>query len=513
LTSDSGARDPLEVRVTGGIVRGRSDGRTRSWLGVPYARAPVGPLRFRAPQPAERWDGVRAATRFGRVAPQAFRGQFFGAAPGIPTGEDCLTINVMAPEGKGPAERLPVMVWIHAGGYSVGSSRTFSGRGGAFVRSGRVVFVSFNYRVGAFGYLDFSRYGTAERPIDGNLGPRDQLAALRWVRDNIAAFGGDPDDVTVFGESAGANAVVALLAMPAATGLFARAIAQSPPSSAYYSPELAGRWAEEFVEILRRERGRTGSASALELLTTARARELVAAATTLQVRSPAAYPGTFPLAPVIDGDLLPEAPLDAIRAGRGQPVPLIVGSMRREGALFRGRLDILPRSADRMQAVFDRAPVDARGPMREVYPGLPARRAALDFAGDYGFWFPSVRTADLQSDNAPVHAYRFDAAPRLLRLAGLDATHALEIPVLFAPGRRPFIAAMSLLGGGAAFLAAGARMRGHWLDFATTGRVTDAWPAYTREDRSTLIFGAEDRIESDPRGADRAVWERFLPQR
>ena len=521
MTTDSTARTQPEIRVAAGVVRGRREADHISWLGIPYARAPIGDLRFRAPLPAEPWVGVLDATRYGKVAPQAYRGQFRGAGPGVPSGEDCLTVNVTVPvDPKGPAGPLPVMVLIHAGGYSAGSSQTFTGRGDGFVRSGRVVFVSFNYRLGALGYLDFTRYASDDRPIESNLGPRDQLAALQWVHDNIAAFGGDPDNVTVFGESAGASAVTALLAMPAAEGLFARAIAQSPPAAAYYPPSLAAEWAEEFVEILRHQVGdpadrnrhaSRSSAPALELLTTTPATELVTAAVTLQIRTPADYPGTFCLAPVIDGGLLPEAPLAAIRGGRGLRVPLIVGSTEREGALFRGKMDILPRSPARLRTVFAQAPAEARRPMRDAYPGLPARRPAVDFAGDYGFWFPSVRMADHQAAVAPVHAYRFDAAPRLLRIAGLDATHAVEVPVLFDQGESPLVRAMSLLGGGGPFVAAGTRMREHWLDFATTGTVSESWPEYTREERMTLIIGETDRVEADPRGAKRAVWERFLP--
>ena len=521
MTTDSVATRPLEIRVAGGVVRGLRGPDRVSWLGIPYARAPIGDLRFRAPQPVEPWEGVRDATRYGTVATQALRGQFPGVGPGIPSGEDCLNLNVTVPlDPEGPPGRLPVMVWIHGGGYSAGSSRSFTGRGDGFVHSGRVVFVSLNYRLSALGYLDFTRYATDDRPIESNLGLRDQLAALQWVHEHIAAFGGDPTNVTVFGESAGANAVAALMAMPAAEGLFARAIAQSPPASAFYSPGLAGAWAEEFVEILRQQVGdptdrnrhadRSG-APALELLTGTSASDLVTACVTLQIRTPGNHPGTFCLAPVVDGDLLPEAPLAAMRAGRGRRVPLIVGTNEREGALFRGKLDILPRSPARMRALFEAAPPEARHRMRDAYPGLPARRPAVDFAGDFGFWFPSVRMADHQSAVAPVHAYRFDAAPRLLRLAGLDATHAVEVPVLFDQGESPLVRAMSFLGGGGPFVAAGARMREHWLTFATTGAVDDAWPEYTPADRRTLIIDDTDRVESDPRGSKRAVWERFLP--
>ena len=148
-------------------------------------------------------------------------------------------------------ENLPVMVFIHGGGYSSGSSRDFSGQGEGFVRSGRVVYVSFNYRLGALGYLDFTRYSSGLRPFESNLGLRDQVALLGWVRENIGAFGGDAARVTVFGESAGGNAVTTLMATPSARGLFAGAIAQSPPPDAVYPPELTARWAAEYIAILR----------------------------------------------------------------------------------------------------------------------------------------------------------------------------------------------------------------------------------------------------------------------
>ena len=213
-------------------------------------------LRFRMPRRVVPWQGARDAALFGLAAAQAYKGQFTGVGPDVPSGEDCLTINVVAPSSAPTGvPALPVMVFIHGGGYSTGSSRDFSGQGGNFVRTGKVIYVSFNYRLGALGYLDFSRYSTRRRPIDSNLGLRDQIAALRWVRRNIRAFGGDPDRVTVLGESAGANAVTTLMAIPSARGLFARAIAQSAPPNAVYSRAEAAAWAEEFVEILRARTG------------------------------------------------------------------------------------------------------------------------------------------------------------------------------------------------------------------------------------------------------------------
>ncbi|PJJ65659.1 carboxylesterase/lipase family protein [Compostimonas suwonensis] len=509
----------LDVRVSGGVVRGVREGAVRAWRGIPYAAPPIGPLRFRSPRAVEAWTGIRDGAHFGTIATQTYRGQLRRVGPGAASGEDCLTVNVLTAAEHGcergarhrrPHRGLPVMVFIHGGGYSNGSSQDFSGQGEGFARSGEVVYVSFNYRLGALGYLDFTRYSTADRPIESNLGLRDQLAALRWVRRNIRAFGGDPHSVTVFGESAGGNAVTTLMAMPSARGLFSRAIAQSSPADAVYSPELAARWAEEFVEILRPGASHTADAAA-SAITSADAAQLVTASLALQARTPDSYPGTFCLAPVVDGVLLPERPMDAFRAGRAHRVPLIIGTNDREGSIFRGRIDIIPRSSGRIRALFQRAPAPSRAPMRDAYPGLPARHAAADFGGDYAFWYPSVKVAEFHARFAPVHAYRFDIAPRLMHIVGLDATHGIEMFALSDRTDEPIVRAMGVLGGREPFSQAGERMRQHWLRFARSGAPDAGWPGYTGAERATLIIDELDRVETDPRMQRRLAWESFLP--
>ncbi|MGY4859120.1 carboxylesterase/lipase family protein [Cryobacterium sp. AP23] len=506
---------PLEVRVTGGLVRGsRPDDGVQTWRGIPYAAPPVGRMRFRAPQPVIPWAGVRDATAYGPVAPQDRGTQFKGVSRRTRMGEDCLTLNVQRPAAVPHAANLPVMVFIHGGGYTAGASQDFTERSQAIVRSGQTIYVALNYRLGALGYLDFSRFSTRTRTFESNLGLRDQVAALEWVQENIRSFGGDPANVTVIGESAGGNAVVTLLATPAAAGLFARAIAQSPPSNAAYSPALAGRWASEFVEVLRQDGAPElagGRRPAAELLDTAPWPALVRAALVLQRRTPDVDPGTFCMAPVVDGDFLPERPLDAFRQGHAQPVPLIIGTNDREGSLFRGRIDILPRSITRIQSLFDGAPPDSHEGMRVVYSALPALRAEMDFGADYAFWFPSVQVAELHSRSAPVYLYRFDLAPRLLRVLGYDATHGLELLALSTSRSDRQLRRLTALGGRESFLRTGDRMRAHWLRFAATGLTGPEWPVYTEGERLTLIFDEEDRVESDPRGDRRLAWLQFLP--
>lgn len=514
----------MKAEVTGGQIEGVVRRGLRMWRGIPYAAPPVGELRFRAPAPVVPWSGIRPAHDFGPVAPQDRNGQFLGPSSNVPMSEDCLTLNVMAPLAPPehphpghphPGHPLPVMVFIHGGAYSVGSSREIRKQGEGFVRTGGVVFVTLNYRLGALGYLDFTSFSTPERAFESNLGLRDQVAALEWVRDNIAAFGGDPANVTLFGESAGANAVTTLMTVPSARGLFVRAIAQSSPPNAIYPADVTAEWAREYVELLSEavDNSSTDSTSpedAGELLVSAGVDALVAATTRMQLLAPDRAPGTIPLCPVIDGDFLPERPLDAFKFGRAHPVPLIIGTNDREGSLFRGRLDILATTPPRIRAIFARTKKKARKALKAQYPGLPDRRAAADFGGDYAFWFPTVKVAERHCLFAPVYFYRFDIAPRLVRLAGFDATHGLELFALFDRMDGAFGRAIGLLGGRGAFKRAGVRMQRHWFDFAHTGRVS-GWPLYTLEERATLVIDTEDRVESDPRRERRLAWQAFVP--
>jgi para-nitrobenzyl esterase len=499
------------VTVASGDVQGMQLGTNFAWRGIPYAAAPEGELRFRAPQPAQSWSGIRRAWDWGNVATQAYRGQFKGVGPGVPSGEDCLNLNILRPaDADIPSQGLPVLVFVHGGGYAAGSSRDDFNQGDAFLRTNDVVFVNFNYRLSALGYLHFGSFSTPERQFDDNLGLRDQVAALEWVRDNIHAFGGDPDNVTLFGESAGGNAVTTLFATPAAEGLFARGIVESSPANSVFGRELADKWAREFVEILGESHP---DRTPVQLLTESSATDLVTAAVTLQIRTPDADPGTFCLAPVVDGVFLPEHPMAAFEAGRAHRVPLIIGTNDREGSLFRGRIDILPRSTSRIRAILKRGSRGARQLLRAAYPDLPSQRATADFAGDFGFWYPSMKIAEFHSHFAPTYAYRFDLAPRLLRVVGLDATHGLELLALVDPKDAPLMRAITALGGRGPFTRAGSRMRNYWLAFAEAGQLPESWPAYDAVDRKTLVFDFSDRIESDPRQQKREAWDEYFVAR
>ena len=454
-----------EVKTTGGVVRGITDHGVHSWRGIPYAAAPVGDLRLREPHPVVPWEGVRDGSRFGPVPIQERIGEFIGAGRHTPMSEDALTLNVSAPTTPSDTPR-PVMVWFYGGAFVVGASSAPTYRGYDFVRRGDVVYVSVNYRLGALGYLDFSAYGTPARPIGSNLGLRDQIAALEWVRDNIAAFGGDPDQVTIFGESAGAISVTTLMATPSARGLFHRAIAESPAPGMVFGQERARAWAAGFVTALGADD------DPLTGLTTATGEQLLAAARVLRDHL-GDQPGTIPTAPVVDGDLLPEPPLDAFEAGRAADIPLIIGTNDTEGRLFelpRMRMDVLV-SEERAAKMFALTQPELREQVLAAYEGRPFRK---DLGGDYMFWWPSVRV--MQAHRGPVWAYRYDLTTPVLNLMGVRATHGTELfPVFGVADRARWLTA---LGGRKALRAMQDRVQTDWIHFAHHGTPASFWPEY-----------------------------------
>jgi para-nitrobenzyl esterase len=504
----------LEVRTTAGVVRGVAvrDGSggddLRVWRGIPYAASTAGEGRFRAPRPPQPWAGVRDASAFGPVpAQERSRFNLLGAGRRTAMGEDCLSINVVSPAAPGPPR--PVMVWIYGGAFSRGSSAAPGYAGHALARNGDVVYVSFNYRLGALGFTDVTRYATDERRFDANLGIRDQVAALEWVRDNVAAFGGDPDNVTIFGESAGGISVTTLMAVPAARGLFHRAIAQSPAPAAAYTRERAAGWAAQLVGLLGAE-----EKDAVDALLGASADDLVAASTLLDDWANEVTPGVLCFAPVVDGEFLPVHPLDAAVAGSAHPVPLLIGTNDREGTLFaKWGGNMLPTTPARLARLFASTDPAARDRILAAYPGYPGRAAVADVAGDHAFWWPSMRVADGHAGTAETFVYRFDLAPRLVRLAGLDATHAAEIVLVFGEVDSPPARLQTVAGGRATLRAASARMQAHWVHFARHGVPGPDWPVYDPRRRPTLIFDEVDRVEDGPRAGRRAAWEGFTDYR
>ncbi|MBF6172697.1 carboxylesterase/lipase family protein [Nocardia blacklockiae] len=492
----------IDITTAEGVVRGRRGRRVLRWRSIPYAAPPVDELRFRAPQPVRPWSGVREAVDFGFAAMQHRNGARIGPRHAQPTGEDCLTLNVTAPREPSSTPR-PVLVFIHGGGYVLGTSALGLYSGARLALRGDVIVVSLNYRLGGFGYVDFSEFSTPARPFESNLGLRDQVAALRWVQRNIAAFGGDPGNVTIFGESAGAHAVVSLLATPDAAGLFRRGIAQSAPADWAVTAEEARIFARRCLDNLG-----VAPEDAATALTTLRPNDIRKGVDRAIGQVLWEQPGSFPAAPVVDGDYLPRAPIDACADGSAHPVPLIIGTNRDEATLFQRFDRTLPTTAEQLHTALARCGDDAlEKRVAAAYPGYPGRKAALRMGGDFVFWRPTVALLEGHSKHAPTYAYRFDYAPRAVRLAGFGATHALDLIPVFGGVDTPVGRALTAAGGQRGFRAVQDEFQENWLAFARTGKPLSSWPEYTVQRRSTRIIDDPARVEVDPERSKRLAWE------
>lgn len=492
----------VRARTTTGTVEGFTRNGVNRWRSIPYARPPVGRLRFRAPRPPLPWSGVRHCHGFANCAPQQRRYTLLGVGRYQPMSEDCLTLNVVAPE-RATDQPLPVMVFIHGGGYILGSSATPLYDGAALARRG-CVYVSVNYRLGALGCLDLSSLSTPDNPIDGNLYLRDLVMALQWIRDNIAEFGGDPDKVTIFGESAGAHITATLLAVPAADGLFARAISESPASGMVRSPDTAAEFAARFAHLLgARER------DAAAALMQASPRQLVETQHRLIDQGMESRLGAFPIGPVFGDDCLPLDPVEAMRSGRAHRVPLIVGTNAEEGRLFTRFLKLLPTNQTMIEELLADTEPAARERITAAYPDYPAPSACIQLGGDFAFSSAAWQIAEAHGTHAPTYLYRYDFAPRTLRWSGLGATHATELLAVFDVYRTRFGAVLTAAADRRAALRVSNQVQRRWRSFSHSGVPGDDWPAYTVSDRAVMVFDRKSRVEFDPHPHRRIAWDGF----
>jgi para-nitrobenzyl esterase len=492
------------VRVTtaSGTVEGFTRDGVHRWRSIPYARPPVGALRFRAPQPAQPWRGVRYCHGFTKCAPQERRYTIVGVGKYQPMGEDCLTLNVVTPEAP-ESESLPVMVFVHGGGYIMGSSATPIYDGVGLARRG-CVYVSVNYRLGALGCLDLSSLSTADVTLESNLFLRDLVSALRWVQQNIAAFGGDPDNVTVFGESAGAHAVATLLAVPEAEGLFAQAISESPATGMVRSREIAAEFAGRFATLLG-----VRTLDAAHALMQASPADLVAAQNRLIDQGVRDMLGAFPIGPVSGDDVLPLDPVEAMRCGKAHRVPLIVGTNAEEGRLFTRFLPLLPITEPMIEALLAEVEPAARERITGAYPDYPGRSACVRLGGDFAFSAAAWEIGEAHGRHAPTYLYRYDYAPRVLRWSGLGATHATELLAVFGIYRTRFGAMLSAAADRRSALRVTNEVQRRWRSFSRTGVPGDNWPAYTDTDRAVMVFDRKSHLEFDPHPERRMAWEGF----
>ena len=483
-----------------GTLRGRIVEGIATFKGIPYAANPFGPERFRPPQRVRAWDGVRDALNYGPTAPKPGYLPPFDAIlaePAIP-GLDCLNLNAWSPD-TGQAG-LPVMVWIHGGSFANGSGAVPMYDGRRFARDG-VVCVTINYRLGPHGFLYLGE-GTA------NLGMLDQVAALEWVQENINAFGGDPANVTIFGESAGAYSVATLLAMPRAAGLFRRAIMQSGAGHHALPPETSRLIGQYLAEKLGVEPTADGLAGVpFERIIAAQV-ELGNEA--LMQPDPARWRevlfNRMLFEPVIDGEILPALPITAIAAGAGSDIDVLAGANTEEWRFFTvppGIIDMI--NDERLAAAiaaYGLSPAETLAVYREALPGASAGDLHAAIVTDWFFRIPAIRVAEARATGKGA-TYLYEMAWRSPQFGGrMGACHTLEIPFVFdnldQEENRP------LVGENPPQELADAMHRA-WVSFATHG--DPGWPRYDLARRATMRFDVQSEVVDDPGSVRRRLWE------
>jgi para-nitrobenzyl esterase len=501
------------VEVKSGRLRGEAGDGLTAFLGVPFAASPAGSGRFSPPRPPESWRGVRQASEFGAVAPQATSG-IGSYLPGDPLDQDeeCLFVNVWAPSPRG--ERLPVMVYVHGGAFMNGAGSSILYRPTRLARRGAVV-VTFNYRIGALGFLAHRCLFDQQSGGFGNWGLLDQIAALSWVRENVSAFGGDPENVTVFGQSAGAMAVSDLIATGGAHSLFRRAIIQSGAPIAA-SPAASSAVAEQLFAQLGISDPDRQSLSLVPV------DELIEAQSSVNSEIDGGI--GLPFQPVIDGGLISLPPEDAIASGASSSVEILGGWNRDEFALFSfaalaGRefgaqdLEGLVRRYLRGSGVDESLAL----PAIETYAAArserrePAsERAILDaIIRDWIFRIPFVRMTEAHVRNGGrAFLYEFDW-PSPFAGGALGACHGIELPFVFGTVHEPIV---GLFAGASdeAFKLAEA-VQSSWIGFAISGdpssELTGPWPLYQPPERAAMRIGSKIEVTRAPREEERSFWE------
>lgn len=482
-----------------GKVRGQQQGKAAVWKGIPYAKPPIGDLRFRAPQPPEPWTEVREATLFGPAAIQASNGimEFLGNQTDN-TSEDCLYLNVWSPSADN--RRRPVMVWIHGGAFTAGAGSGHLYDGHSFATEGDIVVVTFNYRLGALGFLHLGGIGGDDFSGSCNCGILDQLAALQWVQDNIGKFGGDPERVTVFGESAGAMSIGVLMAVPKAKGLFHQAIMQSGAAANVLSSSIAEKVSSRLLAALEIGHGEVDKIRQIP------AQQLVDTAALLPAMS---------LIPVVEGHLLPVHPEQAIAEGSAKEIPLMIGTNKDEYRLF-SFFD--PRwkngDAEEISSIFEHTfGLNWLGISQYLLNGEELNQDIYDKLMTMSlFTFPALKLAELQvKQEAPVWMYRFDwETPAFY--GELKACHSLELPFVWNTIAKA--GTERLTGAAEERKKLAEEMHHSWIRFARSGNPNSPtlpeWRAYNLGHRPVMIFNRENVLVHDPNSGERKKWENLM---
>jgi para-nitrobenzyl esterase len=517
-----------EVKTAGGVVAGYAKGDVLCFLGIPYAASTAAQSRFLPPRPPLPWAGVRDAKSYGDTCPQVPLGlspfakkSAPGEPPPAPTAmqkqlgtmftrpnpqpqsEDCLVLNVWTPAAD--AARRPVMVWLHGGGFAIGSGSNPAYDGARLAAAENVVVVTINHRLNVFGYLYLGEIAGSDFAQSGNVGTLDIVAALRWVRDNIAGFGGDAHNVTIFGESGGAGKVSVMCATPAAKGLFHKAIMQSGPCLKIAEPASGTAIAKQLLKDLGL------SERQIPLLQNMDALKLSAAADAAEVKVVPRVLGFGPmgLVPLVDGIVLPHHPFDTVASPESVSVPFMVGSTQDEAVLFAGPLpqwgqfteaDIV----ERMRPVAGARAQQAVDLYKKIRPADSPSYLLVDMITDFWMRQAANTVAELKASQkgAPAFVYVLTWPVN----SELRTPHGTDVALAFDN-----VGASPVIGSAPNAQQVSDQMSAAWAAFARTGNPNNAkiprWPAYGLQTRATMLFNAQSRVVDDYGREERKFWE------
>ncbi|HEX3882647.1 MAG TPA: carboxylesterase/lipase family protein [Stellaceae bacterium] len=504
-------RSPI-VEISSGQLRGVTAAGIHAFKGIPYGASTAGANRFMPPQPPAPWSGVRDAVEYRGHAPQSpLRAEkrpelatTLGPPDATAEGEDCLSLNIWTP-GLDNARR-PVMVWLHGGAFAYGSGNRAVTAGENLARRGDVVVVSVNHRLNILGYLHLAERGGSRFAHSGNAGTLDLVAALQWVRDNIVQLGGDPGNVTIFGESGGGGKVSVLLAMPAAKGLFHKAVVQSGATIRVSTRERGAALADAVLKELGTD------CDGLQQLPYQKIQAAMAAASRAVGPTQWKLLDRYDFGPVADGTDLPRQPFDPAAPAIAADIPLLIGGTREESGFFLADDDEVWHGRVTEESLRRRVTAIAGGEADRVLAaysgGSPGDRLIAALTGA-NFWVRSVMLAERKAAQpAPVYTYSLDwRSP--FQGGRLKAHHAMDLPFVFDT---PDVPDTTKDAAGAPELAA--VISKVWSTFARTGSPQTAaiptWPTYDAATRATMRFDAKCRIDNDPDRAARLAWMRVV---
>lgn len=492
-----------EVKTHSGLVRGKYEQGMYKWFGIPYAQKPLGEKRFRKAQPVKKWKGVLKAEEF---SCKAYQPPFIVVNPSIGESEDCLYLNIWS---SGTKEKKPVVFFIYGSAYIVGEGSLNTYDGSQFAKED-IVFVTFNHRLGIYGGYDFSHLSEGKKEFDDNIFLSDIVLALRWVHENISAFGGDPKKITVMGESAGGTNVLNLLASPATKGMIHQVIIESAVINSTVRPEVGNLSMRALLEHLNLKEGEIGKIKEMET------RVLTDATLWLFNSYSRIHPGIPLPGGMTEGEYLPELPLKRLEQGCAKGIKMLIGTNQDEASIFiHGETSNLCCTREEIEEFFEKTgtPEPVRAELREYYSDFQSVQDINEFMKDWTFVYHSSLAADIQSHFADTYMYQFVYETDTCKKTGIGSFHMLELPFVFDTLETTEVKPLFDTDDKISLQKVRDTIHPAWVNFIKygnpNGKGKEVWPKYKTETRKIFQISTECKVLEDPYKKMKEVLNKF----